>query len=187
MATVSLRVSLVKNDKLIALTNEGFAVNFFETLGKEIGRNATKFIRDNAEKFFKKSKGRLKASWYYKYWWDREQKVLKVGIYNKKPYAKILNTTGVEPHFMYYLLYPKVNVPGKVRVSRKGWVYNLIPVPVNGQVLIRGISERTFIRRPGWFHRGIKPMHFLEDGMSKYYQLFIRNDIEKVIDVFMRK
>ncbi len=190
MANIHIAVS-IKNDRLLKIVDPTQALQFFNLVAYYIAVGARKMVADNAEKFFKHSEGKMHAAWYYKIWVDKDKKIMTIGVYNKKPYAKILNTTGVEPHHMFYLLYPKVNKPGTARLGTKyptrkaNWLYNRIPIMgEGGHIIIRTISEATFLKKPGWFHRGITPMHFLEDGLDVYQRSQMRQDIDRAIKDF---
>lgn len=165
---------------------------------REVTEGALKTIKSYSSKLWQNPTGALDQSWFTRY----EQDAGLGFVFNTKPYGMYLNY-GVRPHRMSYLLHAKdafylVPQPGKWLRKRQAEVspediargaqkYAVIPIRTGGAkggVIFRMATSEHMDRASRvapWWHRGIKPMGFLEAGMNAYVQDELRGTFEGLL------
>lgn len=147
---------------------------------REITEGALETIRRHASKLWKRpSAGGLDQSWFSRI--DAQQ---GVGfIWNSKPYAYWQNV-GVRPHKMVYLLNAHnandyIMVGGVRRPLPGGERAAVIPIERDGTTTFRLAMTRHMTRNPGgppWWHPGLAPKRFLQEGLQQYRDLQLQDD-----------
>lgn len=142
---------------------------------REITEKAMEVIRTHASTLWVNPTGALDQSWFSRYDTGNELGFIS----NSKPYAYWLNT-GVRPHKMVYLLNSH-----NTYFLKDGTKAAVIPIrPAGkgrGHTVFRIATERQMTEHPSskpWFHKGIAPKHFLEDGLTEYSEHHAQNDFE---------
>lgn len=168
--------------------------NFWKTYKlyvlREITEKAAEVIRQHASRMWVRPTGALDQSWFTQL--DTQAGV--GSILNSKPYAYWLNY-GVRPHKMVYLLNSEkardfLMVPQRGGGRRRaqlpaGEKAVVIPlVPGKGQTLFRIATTQQMLRNPGgppWWHPGIEPKRFLEEGLQNYRDHHLKDDYEGLL------
>lgn len=149
---------------------------------REITEGALETVRSYAAAMWAAPTGGIDQSWF-----SNVDPARGLGfISNAKPYAYWLNY-GVRPHKMTYLINAHnaydifYSDGGNGRAA-------VIPIKVrdrgSGGTIFRLATDRHMTRNPDgppWWHPGIQPKHFLEEGMRQYREYKLRRDFEGVI------
>lgn len=146
---------------------------------QEITEKAAEVVRQHAARVWRNPTGALDQSWF-----STIDPVALVGsIQNSKPYAYWLNY-GVRPHKMVYLLNARNAYEIYYADGRSGKAA-VIPIRLaGGGTQFRIVTERQMTQNPGgkpWFHKGITPKRFLEEGTKTYVDHHLRDDYQGLV------
>lgn len=179
MPTVVFQV-VSNKDFLAKFSDPNFMTRYRHYVLREITEKASEVVRQHANKMWANPTGALADSWF-----TRIDPITEVGfISNSKPYAYWLNY-GVRPHRMRYLLHAENSF-----FLQSGDKAVVIPLKKDGKRIFR-IATSAHMRLPDsakpWWHKGIEPKHFLEDGMEQYRKEHLQADYEgltiKILDL----
>lgn len=146
---------------------------------QEITEKAADVVRQHAARIWRNPTNGIDQSWF-----TEIDPIAEVGsIQNSKPYAYWLNY-GVRPHKMVYLL--NAHNAYEIRYADgKTGTAAVIPIRLDGGgTQFRIVTDRQMTQNPGgkpWFHKGITPKRFLEEGMATYVGQHLRDDYEGLI------
>jgi hypothetical protein len=178
---ITLTFQVVAQDEFIRKFADARFVDQYKLyVLREITEGALETIRRRASTLWKNpTSGGLDQSWHSRI--DAQQ---GVGfIWNSKPYAYWQNV-GVRPHKMVYLMNARnardyIVVGGETRHLPGGERAAIIPIARDGKTTFRLAMTRHMTRNPGgppWWHPGLAPKRFLEQGLQEYRDLRLRDD-----------
>lgn len=172
---ITLTFQVVAQDEFIRKFADARFVDQYKLyVLREITEGALETIRRRASTLWKNpTSGGLDQSWHSRI--DAQQ---GVGfIWNSKPYAYWQNV-GVRPHRMSYLLNARNARDIRYADGTTGRAA-VIPIEKDGKKVFRMITSRHLLGPAGsgpWWHPGLAPKRFLEEGIQEYRDLQLQAD-----------